>query len=326
MTGNWIHTSWVLLAACTGFVWSLLWLTLRGPLVRRLRLVAATAVGLGLGILAGPYGTGIVGYSMHVRAQCADFIAEWMSVLTPGQMLRWVPVTIVALTISIRGIVFIWQRRSLMRTDPRFPLAAGLLIVGLAFALASLDAMRFAGAALLTLAPLSGAAVQAIGRWIRVRVDRRPTSVIAQRVKPWTFAQPWAVVLTLVIALLSPGVVLMAKPKSAPLPEANLASALPSGCQLFSEGATGSAIVLLRPDVPVYVDGRADYWGPSRALPGLDHLAGRGSELVPGGTTCVLLDTETDLSGGALAKRLQASHDWQQVASQGTMQVWLPAE
>lgn len=323
--GNWIHTSWVLLAATTGFVWGLFWLSLRGPLAWRLGFILTTGVGLGLGILAGPHGTGIVEYSVHVRAQCADFIAEWMSVLTPGQMLRWAPVTIIAFTLSVGGLALLWRRRDRLTTDPRLPLAAGLLIVGLAFALASLDAMRFAGSAMLTLAPLSGAAVQAIGRWIRDRAGRWPTSMVAQRVGHWTLAQPWAVVLTLTLVLLTPGVLLLAKPLSAPLPEATLAPTLPRGCQLFSLGAAGSAVVLLRPDVPVYVDGRADYWGPERAIPGLDYLAGRTDAILPAGTTCVLLDTEHHLVGGGLARRLRDERSgWERAAREGSMEVWVP--
>jgi MFS family permease len=49
---------------------------------------------------------------------------------------------------------------------------------------------------------------------------------------------------------------------------------IPSGCRLFNDDVSGGTVILLRPDVPVWTDGRNDMYGRARATLTLDLLAG----------------------------------------------------
>jgi hypothetical protein len=117
--------------------------------------------------------------------------------------------------------------------------------------------------------------------------------------------------------------VLLASQHGVPAEQA-IAARLPSGCQLFSRPGIGGPIVLLRPDVPVWMDGRADFFGREMLLRGYSYYGGHSDDPVPAGTTCVLLDLEADATP-VLRERLQTSPEWTLEASEGSFELWLPS-
>jgi hypothetical protein len=130
-------------------------------------------------------------------------------------------------------------------------------------------------------------------------------------------------VLLAVWVVLLPGVLLLTIPLARPLDDAAVLDRLPSGCRLLSDPGTGGAAVLLRPDVPVWYDGRADYWGRER-----NALAARvlAADRVDGppftDATCIAL--RVDQSGPArLAKAIAESADWREVARSGPVVGWV---
>ena len=122
--------------------------------------------------------------------------------------------------------------------------------------------------------------------------------------------------------VLSPGVVLLAGQHGEP-PERALVSQLPSDCNLFSRPGMAGVVVLLRPDVLVWMDGRADFFGREMLLLSGVYYGGAGTDPVPEGTTCVLLDLSKDVAPG-LEERLRSSPEWRLEAAEGSYEIWLP--
>jgi hypothetical protein len=98
---------------------------------------------------------------------------------------------------------------------------------------------------------------------------------------------------------------------------------LPVGCRLFTGSVLASVVVLLRPDVPVWMDGRLDFAGRQMILDGYGYQGGAMADPVPPGTTCVLVAANAD--GDALRARLSTSTDWRRASEDGTLELWLPA-
>ncbi len=83
-------------------------------------------------------------------------------------------------------------------------------------------------------------------------------------------------------------------------------------------------MLLLRPDVRVWVDTRADYWGRERNREALDVLAGDDASAAPlVGADCVLLSTGGGLPTAGLVRALDADAAWAARGAAGGVRVWV---
>ena len=84
--------------------------------------------------------------------------------------------------------------------------------------------------------------------------------------------------------------------------------------------------MLLRPDIPVWYDGRYDYWGRERNALAARALSADRVDTPPfADATCIAL--RVDQSGTArLAHAIEASEDWREVARSGLVVGWIRAD
>lgn len=324
--GNWIHLSWFLLAG--GAAASLFVMWAMDPRLHRsekLTLGVAAAAGMTMGALMGPYGLNAWAQSERVRQACTGVIAEWMSPFTEGLRLRWLIPCVFALLIASAASIWLVRNYAVPgRRGARSALLAALLMVLVPAALGGVIGIRFIGVALLVGAPaLAGVIGRTVVR-IRALASQSPSGLLAHpRIRVWLAAEPWTRVLAAVLLLLSPATAVLAAGLARPQPELELVQHLPRDCQLFSEGATAATALLVRPDVKVWVDGRADYYGAERNRQSARYLRAQVRGVaVPTGTTCVML---VDPFSAPLAESLDSNPAWTKVASITTGGVWLPS-
>ncbi|MBM6405971.1 hypothetical protein JQN72_17145 [Phycicoccus sp. CSK15P-2] len=320
--GMWLHLSWLLFAPA---LWAAVAaLVVASPDVRGRHALASlggSGVGLALGVLAGPYGTDAWRISQQVRAACEGVVVEWLPAFTHGLWPRWGPTVLCAVIGSALASHWVLRRWSARADDQRVGLVAALLVLAVPTALGGVLAIRFVGLSLLALPPIA-----ALGAtWLAGRVTRRagedtPTGLFRHSaVRRWGNGRPWQVVTTLVLVVLSPLVVLSALRGGRPQPEASAVDALPSGCRLLAEPAVASATLLLRPDVPIWTDGRADYWGRERNVAAIRTFRGSDASVGPvQEATCVALETDTPL-----AEAVAADPSWTTVWKQQGLRVWV---
>jgi hypothetical protein len=325
--GSWIHLSWLALAPATAFCWAVLWFATPGlSRPRAAALAAAGAAGACVGALLGPYGTDAWRYSTQVQGATSGLVVEWLGVLTPGLALRWLPAALVGAGIAGAGLVWAARRWRSGSADHRIGLVAALCCVALPAAVASVSAIRFVGIALLAVAPVAGAAATALWDRVRVRAAESPPGGIfrSDRVRFWSEGTRWRNVLAMVLVVLSPGAVLLAFPLSRPLPELAIVDQLPAGCRLFSNPSIAGPVLLLRPDVQVWVDTRFDYWGPARTTEALQALASSNLDAMPfTGATCIMLATDQIVDGEALIAELDRDPTWKAEPTDGPVRVWV---
>lgn len=329
LLGNWIHLSWGTLAATTAVAWLVLWLLSPGlGGARRLLMTVTGSAGLLGGVLLGPYGLDALTRARAVFEACRGLILEWTTPFHPELVARWAPSALVTLVLTIAAAF--WCARTLrVRRDDRTRLSSALTISALPYAVAGLIAIRFIGIAALTMAPVLAAGLS-VGMthahaWAQGRATR--PGLLARRLPEWTTDGYWAVVLGATLLVLAPFAVVYAWPHATPRAQA-LNAALPSGCRLFSTMNESAAVILTRPDVPIWIDGRADYWGRERLLQMEAFVySGAAGRPVPDGTTCVLLpDPSIEAPFASLTAALDASPEWTRSASTGEYNLWLPAE
>jgi hypothetical protein len=325
--GNWIHLSFLLLSPALAVVWAGIWL-LTPELSTRTRwtLILGGALGWGLGALLSPYGvvTGLE-RSRAVQEACQGLITEWSSPFDPNLSPRLAITFAFMLTVALllAALTVWWLVRKWRAGESVWELGA-VALIGVPAALAGVVATRFLGVSLLTLAPIAAAAATHAADRIRRRLEDWPRQDgIRAKLNEYSQGRFWRIVLSATIVLLSPGTVLLASQHGVPAEQA-IAARLPSGCQLFSRPGIGGPIVLLRPDVPVWMDGRADFFGREMLLRGYSYYGGHSDDPVPAGTTCVLLDLEADATP-VLRERLQTSPEWTLEASEGSFELWLPS-
>lgn len=323
--GSWVHLSWLLLAPA---LWlAVVVLCLATPELGRARgavAVVAAGLGLGLGVLAGPYGTQAWAVTRTVQDAADGVILEWMSPAAPGLALRWLPTAAIALVLAVVGVVRTARRWPDRADDPRVGLATALLVLAVPAAVGGLLGVRFIGLALLTLAPLAAVgATRLAGRaGARARAPE-PTGPFRSGVlRRWSAGGPWRVVGWLTLGLLSPLVLLAGAGLGRPA-EADVVDALPRGCRLVSDPASAGPVLLLRPDVRVWVDTRADYWGAERNREALAVLSGASTD-VPAvtGATCAMLSA-ADVPTGRLAAALDADPTWEPAATAPGLRTWV---
>ncbi len=327
--GSWVHLSWLLLAPATVAAWAVLWLC--GTAVttsRAVVLTVASAAGAVVGLAAGPYGADAWRLTQAVQAACQGLVVEWLGVLTPGLVLRWLPAAVLALVLAGGAAVWVvrsWPRR---RTDPRVGLVGALVVLALPAALGSLSALRFVGVALLALAPVAAMVATSASDVLRERAtSETPTGAFrSARIRFWADGASWRPVLAIVIVLLAPGTALLTAPLARPLPEMAVVDALPRGCRLVSDPSSAGPVLLLRPDVTVWVDGRFDYWGRDRLDAARAVLSADSVDVPPlDQAGCVMLSTTDPFAGGSLASALDASPRWTAVEAGSTVRAWVRA-
>ena len=317
--GNWVHLSFLLIGPGMGVVWLVIWWF--APLGRAVK-VALSASGL-VGWLAGPllspYGvfTGLE-RATAVQQACQGLISEWSTPFTPGTPAELVVMTLVAVSLAIAVSSWLFLRWRNRQRDPAFGGLLALAAIGVPASLLGLSALRFVGIGVLTLAP-----VVAVGFTVLVdRLRMRWASAATSRWWEYTTGRLWRIVMWLTAVVLSPGALLLGALHGVPA-EAALIAKLPVGCRLFSDAGLAGPVILLRPDVQVWIDGRADYYGRERILDSYRYRSGELEPLVPSGATCVALDTS--LGEFPLFDRLDASPQWRAAGQDGPFRLWLPS-
>ena len=334
--GNWLHLSWISMAPMVAVAWIVYWRLLdsrsraeqRGGTGRRCALSLGGSAGLLVGVLLSPYGL-LKGLERTVQTQAssAAAILEWISPFTPGAGLRWAPVALIVLGMS--ASLLLWQKRRWATTGdrPRIALVGSIGVIAVPMALLGLTAIRFLGVAALLLGPFLALLISDLAARARswaLRVS--PGSGFAQPARRWTGAHAWRVTLTFVILMLTPGVILLGPVRHAVPPEARVVAELPEGCRLFSDASVSDVAILLRPDVRVWIDGRADYYGAERNALASSYLLGSAPEPYPAGATCVVLQAPDERNPGAQAKaRMDAASGWQHRGLFAGFDLWLPA-
>lgn len=320
LLGNWVHLSWSTTALGVAVSWAAIWL-LTPTLGRshRIVLVAAGTLGLLAGVGLGPYGWSAFGRARAVVTASAGVIEEWTGPFTTASGLAW-GVLAIAIVAGCLGSAW-WCLRSwtVHRTgDPRLPLTSAITVLALPTALVGLAYARFVPSAILTMAPIAAM----VSTYLLTRLfahaplSRRPdllTEVVWQRI------------LGLVLVVLAPVALIIGSPHASPL-SAGANSALPAECRLFSTPDEAASVILTRPDVTVWIDGRSDYWQRERLQQAQEYLAVRQpAELVPPGTTCILLPGPGSPGDPVpLVAALDANPSWERVADDGHAILWLP--
>jgi len=318
--GNWVHLSFLLIGPGLGVVWLVVWFF--APVTRAVKTALSVAglVGWGLGPLLSPYGlVGGLERTAAVQAACQGVVVEWSSPFTAGLPVELLAMALIATVISAWAAVWLWRRVRRGPVDLALGAALALATIAVPACLAGLTAIRFLGIGLLTMAPLVAAMVTTAVDGIR----RRWQHTAGSRWWEYTTGRLWRVVLWLTAAVLTVPTVVLAANHAVPA-EAELVAKLPAGCLLYSDVGIAGPTILLRPDVRVWIDGRADYYGRDRILSSYRYRIGEGDHLIPVGATCVALDLS--LGESDLVRKLDESPEWQPAGQVDVYRLWLPRQ
>lgn len=333
--GNWVHLSFVVMAVALAGSWGVYWLAsdwpdggwrarLSDP--RRWAAVLGGSLGLVLGILTTPYGIAMTLQRTRItQAACADQILEWMAPFTPGLTAQW-PFVAVCMIVIMGGLLWWFVARVRSRhIDNTFALAAAISIVGIPFGIAGLFALRFLGVAALMLLPVVGMGISLLARraqaWARTLPE---TSAWRESALRWTGSRSWRIVLSLVAGLLLPFAVVLGPVTHAVPTELAAIESLPSGCKLFTTASVAGPTIIARSDIPIWFDGRADYFGRDRLIEAHTYFVGDAPTAAPPGATCAIfpsLGQRDDLPG--VTARLNADPSWVATGTYQNFDVWV---
>lgn len=329
VVGNWVHLSWSTLAFAAAAAWAAIWLLTPGlGAGRRTVLVVGGTVGLVAGVVAGPYGVDVTVRTQAVVDACRGIVIEWIGPFSADFGARWWPLAVGGAAFLVG--TFVWCIRALRRRPPdrRLPVIAALAVSAAPYAIAGFAYIRFILVAVPLLAPVAAAAVTVVVDRLHARVTPAPPSAgyFRRRVVEWTTDRFWRVIAWAVLVVLSP-LVLFAGSRHAEPATQGVNDLLPVGCREFGTPLEAASIIVSRPDVKVWIDGRADYWGRERNLLAQDYLYEVNQPtLVPPGTTCVVLgDLGSDPELAALTAALDADPAWQRVPGTTGANLWVPA-
>jgi hypothetical protein len=99
---------------------------------------------------------------------------------------------------------------------------------------------------------------------------------------------------------------------------------LPRGCRLFSTALVAGPVILARPDILVWFDGRADYYGQERLAENYAYITGQAATAAPPGATCAVFPALTHANKlPRLTARMNADPQWRLVATIDEFDVWL---
>lgn len=328
-TGNWVHLSWSTSAGATAAAWVAMWLLVPG-LGRRTRstLIAGGTVGFAAGVIVGPYGTEVFAQSRRVIEACQGLILEWTSPFDAGTVLRWGAPAVLAVLLLVASLwTLVRCPRQTGRTD-RLALLAALTVASAPYVVAGLAYIRFILVALPALAPVAAWMLTRAGDRAHARAGAPPPTVgyLRRRLPEWTSDEFWRVVAWCVLAVVTPLAIFAGSRHAAPATSAENAL-LPTGCHSFGTTAEAASIILQRPDVTVWIDGRADYWGRARITLAERYMTDPDPrQLVPPGTTCIVLaDPRIEPTIRPLITALDASPEWRRVPGTANALLWLPA-
>ncbi|HSN12590.1 MAG TPA: hypothetical protein VLS51_10830 [Propionibacteriaceae bacterium] len=338
--GNWVHLSFFSLGPLLGAACGVYWMVsdwsdswrARVRDARRWALVVATELGMVIGSLSTPYGVaGTLARSRETALSSSTAILEWVSPFHPGilerwpLMLRWSVAGVVAAVTVVCFVV--WLTRTLRRgnLDNRRAAIIAIGCLAVPFAVAGEIWLRFLGVFTLLFIPVWGVAITWVAHRARARADRLPDgSPFHETAHRWTRTGPWRTVLTIVCGLLLPFAVWMGPVAHAVPPELQAIRALPSGCRLFSTAAIAAPAILTRPDVKVWYDGRADYYGLARLTDSETYFTGLSATAAPPGATCAILPALTQKDGLPLVTaRMRADSSWRFVGTYNGFDLWL---
>lgn len=300
--GIWLHQSWATFAPALAvlqvpILWRFLkqrnavrWVVLLGPL--------ATIVG----VLAGPIGARVWPQTVEVAAACRGLVKEWKTPWQIGPV--WIGIWLVCL-----GLLALLIRHSYRNRPRTTPLHVVLLIVSATAVLAGATAVRFIILGAYAMAPLLAV------MWSNRTHSSRWPGVQAKLGERLTEPYWRNVVALLMIPLIPLATFEAATTNYAP---DRAFSALPANCRAFASDTTSKFIELYRPDVQVWVDGRQHYWGRERLMLGMRYMNGR-AELVPPGTTCVMLQKK---QAPRLRRGLAADPTWSLTLRSKRYEVW----
>lgn len=315
--GSWIHVSWPVTAA--GLAVALPGLALLGGAERRRQWVfVAGSIALLAGSCLGPYGMSVWRLMADVSSASDGQIIEWLSPFTPGLRLRWLPVALLCLGLSGGCAARLGRSArgpSSQGVRSRWALSAVLAGISLLAAVAGLFAIRFLGVCALTLLPVLGRELSTMTvRW-RARAGKYP------RLKARLSAAYWRPVLTGALAVLLPLAVFTARDPGRPTAESEITGALPRACHLFADPSVAGAVLLLRPDVEVWIDMRTEVHGSRAYADTRRRLSDLRAVPLPHGTTCALLPT------GVTSAHLDGDPDvaWRRLTATARLSLWVPA-
>lgn len=324
LVGNWLHLSFMLIAAVIAVMWAIAWWVTPGLVTaRRVALAFAGTVGLFLGCVVSPYGIAFtIERSRIVAAVCRGLVSEWFSVIDLFRMqgLRFVPFALIAVLIATTALL--WTIRMIRRSgrfDPRARIAAPLVAYGVPAVLLGLDSLRFTLTGLLVLLPVAGGvATSLIRRLHRLQGDPKRRILSHPKVVEYTSGRFWTVIIVGLIVMATPVVAINTMPGATP-PEAAVIRRLPEGCNVWSSDPVAGPVLLLRPDTEVWIDGRADFYGRDHLLEYLRILW--TEEPLPDGAGCVILPSNE--MSERLASALDADAEWNRIASQHGYTLWV---
>lgn len=319
--GNWMHLSFLMIGPALAVVLIPVWWLAPLPRRRRVAVIVAAGVGWAVGPLLSPYGLvrGLE-HSSEVARVCEGLILEWVSPFSENA--HWVFWLMAIVAIAVAGLITWWLVLRIRGGDRSVALGGllALSLVGVPAAAAGLTAIRFLGVALLTLAPVAGvAATDAVGmirRWLR---QHSYTGLLARAQGDY-----WRPLVAAAVVVLLPWAVVVGSNHAVPK-ELSAVQQLPADCVLFAPGGLSATVVLTRPDVKVWIDGRADFYGREHLIRTYHYFFLETPQLVPDGATCLMMDRKAKESD-ELAAALLASPDWRVIASDDRYVVWVPAE
>lgn len=314
-TGAWLHVSWSVTALGLACALPLL-AVLSGAAQWRTVLAAVAGAGLAVGSLLGPYGWSVWRLLLDISAASGGQIVEWLSPFTAGLRARWVPVAVVLLVLAALCAKRLARRRPGApgsRERARWALEVVLTLIGLVSAVAGLVAIRFLGVAALTLLPVLASRLSAATpRW---RANPSRSEALRTRLH----AAYWRPIVTAVAVLLLPLALVRSVHPGTPSAEAEIAPSLPPDCRLFSDPDTAGAVLLLRPDVEVWVDMRTEVHGAQAYADTRRRLQAPGGAVLPAGATCALLPASVrSVTEDGTDRR------WGLLRSGSTLKLWLP--
>jgi hypothetical protein len=243
---------------------------------------------------------------------------------TSGLAARWAAPGLLAILGSAAAVVWVVRHWADRGRDPRVGLVGALVVTVVPASIGGLSAVRFIGVALLGLCPLAAMATTQAAAKVRRRLNDEPRGLFKNpRLRFWADGQHWRPVLAVLPLVLLPGVVLMTLPLGRPLADIAAVQRLPQGCRLVSDPGSAASVILLRPDVKVWIDGRADYYGRQRNMEAVRLLSSHRTDQPPlDRATCVVLRRDGHFDVEPLVEALDADPAWRRLLSDKAIAAW----